>query len=183
MVIRGSLVSLRPAREHDRRAIYQWLAESDLTSSMLGQPHFPDALVPTWDKFCDDYTSHFFNGTERGVGKSFVIEVEGEAVGHISYDGMESARSVVELDMWLRSSEVCGLGYGSDALFALVRYIHEAFEATEFILRPSQRNTRAIRAYSKAGFTLLPLTNEQQARIYGPGDYSDTAVMYRKLPD
>jgi diamine N-acetyltransferase len=179
-MIRGSLVTLRPAREQDRRAIYQWLAESDLTPSMLGLPDFPDAPVPTWDQFCEDYGPHFLDGTRPEVGRSFIIEVDGEAVGHVNYDGMDSARGRAELDIWLRSSAVCGHGYGSDALGALTRYLHEAFGVTEFILRPSRRNPRAIRAYAKAGFALLPLTNEQQAEIYGPGDYQDTVVMHQR---
>ena len=181
-MIRGSLVTLRPAREDDRCGVYQWLAESDLTPSMLGPPHFPDVPVPTWDQFCEDYGPHFFDGMRQEVGRSFIIEVDGEAVGHVNYDGMDLARGKVELDIWLRSSAVCGQGYGSDALLALTRYLHETFGVTEFILRPSRRNARAIRAYARAGFALLPLTNEQQARIYGPGDYCDTVVMHKRLP-
>jgi hypothetical protein len=74
-MIRGSLVTVRPAREHDRRAIYQWLAESDLTPSMLGPPNFPDAPEPTWDQFCEDYGPDFFDGTRQEVGRSFIIEL------------------------------------------------------------------------------------------------------------
>jgi diamine N-acetyltransferase len=181
-MIRGSLVTLRPAGEPDRRAIYQWLAESDLTRSMLGPPDFPDAPVPTWDQFCEDYGPHFFDGTRQEVGRSFIIEADGEAVGHVNYDGLDLERGIAELDVWLRSNEFCGHGYGSDALVGLTRYLHETFGATEFILRPSRRNTRAIRAYAKAGFALLPLTNEQQAEIYGPGDYRDTMVMHQRWP-
>jgi RimJ/RimL family protein N-acetyltransferase len=123
-MMRGSLVTLRPAREQDRRAIYQWLAESDLTPSMLG--HFPDAPVPSWDQFCVD----FFEGTSQEVGRSFIIEVDGDAVGHVGYDGMDLARSIAELDIWLRSSEVCGRGYGSDALVTLTRALCETFGVT-----------------------------------------------------
>ena len=179
-MIRASLVTLRPAREQDRRAIHQWLAESDLTPSMLGPPNFPDAPVPTWDQFCADYGPHFFDGTRQEVGRSFIIEVDGEAVGHVNYDGLDLARCLAELDIWLRSSEVCGHGYGSDALMALTQHLHESFGVNEFILRPSRRNQRAIRAYAKAGFAMLPLTNEQQAAIYGPGDYADTVVMHER---
>ena len=138
-------------------------------------------LPTSCDQFCEDYGPHFFDGTRQEVGRSFIIEVDGEGVGHVNYDGMDLARGQAELDIWLRSSEVCGQGYGSDALVALTRHLHETFGVTEFILRPSRRNTRAMRAYAKAGFTLLSLTNEEQARIYGPGDYSDTVVMHKRL--
>lgn len=181
-MIRGTLVTLRPAQECDRRAIYQWLAESDLTSLMMGPPHFPDAPVPTWAQFCKDYGPHFFDGTRQEVGQSFIIEVDGPAVGHVNYDGLGSGRGVAELDIWLRAGEVCGKGYGSDALVALTHHLHETFGVIEFIMRPSRRNSRAIQAYARAGFSVLPLTNEQQATIYGSGDYVDTVVMRRVLP-
>jgi diamine N-acetyltransferase len=149
---------------------------------MLGPPNFPDAPTPTWDEFCEDYGPHFFDGTRHDVGRSFVIEVDGEAVGHVNYDGLDLIRRIAELDIWLRSGEVCGQGYGSDALVALTRYLYETFGVSEFIMRPSRRNSRAIRAYAKAGFVMLPLSNEQQANVYGPGDYSDTVVMDKRLP-
>jgi RimJ/RimL family protein N-acetyltransferase len=149
---------------------------------MLGPPNFPDAPAPTWDQFCEDYGPHFLDGTRPEVGRSFIIEVDGEAVGHVNYDGMDLARGIAELDIWLRANEVCGRGYGTDALVALPHYLHETFGATEFIMRPSRRNLRAIRAYAKAGFARLSLTNEQQAEIYGPGDYRDTVVMHQRWP-
>lgn len=182
VIIRGSIVTLRPARESDRRVVYEWLAESDVTQSMMGPPSFPDAPAPTWDEFCEDYGQHFFDGTRRQAARSYIIEVDGEAVGHVNYDGMDMVRSTAELDIWLRSEGVCGRGYGSDALAALARYLHETFGVTDFIIRPSRRNQRAVHAYAKAGFTLLPLTNEQQTEIYGPGDYADAVVMRKRLP-
>jgi diamine N-acetyltransferase len=180
-MIRGSLTILRPALEGDRRAIHQWLAQSDLTPSMLGPPDYCDAPAPDWDEFCKDYGPHFFDGSRQEIGRSFIIEVSGEAVGHVNYDGLDLARRFAELDIWLRSSEFCGRGYGADALLALTRHLHETFGIIDFILRPSRRNGRAIQAYVKAGFRLLPLTNEEQAARYGPGDYSDTVVMAKRL--
>jgi RimJ/RimL family protein N-acetyltransferase len=180
-MILGSLVTLRSARDDDRRAIYQWLALSDLTASMLGPPDFCDAPAPTWDEFCSDYEPHFFDGTRQEIGRSYIIESGGKAVGHVNYDGMDLAQRFAELDIWLRSSEACGQGYGPDALQALMRHLHTTFGIIDFILRPSRRNGRAIRAYAKAGFLLLPLTDEEQAERYGPGDYSDTVVMAKRL--
>ncbi|MDP2183229.1 MAG: GNAT family N-acetyltransferase [Actinomycetota bacterium] len=177
MVIRGSIVTLRPARESDRRAVYRWLAESDVTQSMMGPPLFPDTPAPTWDEFCEDYGPHFFDGTRHQVGRSYIIEVDGEAVGHVNYDGMDLVQNTAELDIWLCCEKVCGRGYGPDALVALTSYLHEAFGITEFIIRPSRRNARAIHAYAKAGFTLLPPSNGQQTEVYGPGDYADAIVM------
>jgi hypothetical protein len=82
-MIRGSLVTLRPASEDDRRAVYQWLAQSDLTASMLGPPDFTDVPAPDWEQFCTDYGTPFFDGTREEVGRSFIIEAD-QPVGHVN---------------------------------------------------------------------------------------------------
>lgn len=181
-MIRGTIVVLRPADESDRRAIYEWLAESDVTPSMMGLPLFPDTPPPTWEDFCRDYGPRFFDGTMPEVERSYIIEVEGEPVGHVNYEVIDPVRGLAELDIWLRSEDDTGRGYGPDTLDALTRHLCQAFGITEFIIRPSRRNKRAIRAYIKAGFTPLSLTNEQQTELYGPGDYDDTVAMRKRLP-
>ena len=179
--MRGRLVTLRPATLADRRAVWEWIACSDLTASMMGPPEFAENPVPTWEQFCADYLPHFFDGSRpdaRG-GRSFIIEHEDQAVGHISYDCRPPRESFAELDMWMRDSSCCGRGFGSDALRSLSAHLHEALGIREMILRPSARNSRAIRSYEKAGFTRLDLSQEEQARRYGPGEYRDTVVMQR----
>jgi hypothetical protein len=46
---------------------------------------------------------------------------------------------------------------------------------------PIPAQHESLRAYAKAGFRLLPLTNEEQAERYGPGDYSDTVVLAKRF--
>lgn len=96
---------------------------------------------------------------------------------------MDVSDSYVELDIWLRSTAVCGRGFGSDALLIIIRHLSETSGVSEYILRPSRRNARAIRADSKAGFVLLPLNYEQQTRIDGSYDYRDAVVMHKKVSD
>lgn len=173
---------LRPATFADRRTVHAWAACSDLTSSMLGPPNFPDAPVPTWEEFCADYQSHFFDGSQPNAGRSFIIEVDGKPVGHINYDRMNERPSFAELDIWMRDASCCGHGWGAQAIMMLCEQLHAQFGVNEFILRPSARNTRAVRSYARAGFVRLPLTNDEQAAIYGPGDYNDTVVLQRLMP-
>ncbi len=84
---------------------------------------------------------------------------------------------LAELDIWLRSEGDTGNGYGPDALAALTEHLQSTLGVSTFLLRPSARNRRAIRAYQKAGFTLAPMTAQQQVETYGPGDYDDTVVL------
>jgi hypothetical protein len=39
-----------------------------------------------------------------------------------------------------------------------------------------------VRAYQRAGFEVVPLTDEERLREYGPGEYPDTVVL-RKVFD
>jgi diamine N-acetyltransferase len=173
-------VTLRHATLADRRAVYEWLACSDLTASMAGPPEFDEAPVPTWDEFCDDYVPCFFDGSQPHVGRSFIIEHEGKAVGHVSYSRMDEFPGAgAELDIWMRNASCCGKGYGSAALDMLARQLHQQFGVNELILRPSARNARAIASYKKAGFTRLDFTPQQQGERYGPGEYHDTVTMQR----
>lgn len=49
------------------------------------------------------------------------------------------------------------------------------------MIRPSARNPRAVRAYEKAGFRIIPMSKREQAETYGPGDYEDCVVMVMEL--
>ncbi len=180
-VISGAAVTLRPSRESDRRAVFRWLAESDATPSMLGPPLFPEGPAPTWDEFNGDYGPNFFDGSTLQVESSYIIEVAGEPVGQINYEIRESPARLAELDIWLRSLADTGHGYGSDALITLTRHLFRTLGVDTFLVRPSARNPRAIRAYQKAGFIAVPMTTQEQVDRYGAGDYDDTVVMIKHI--
>jgi diamine N-acetyltransferase len=180
-MIHGALVTIRPALEQDRRAVYEWMAHSEITPSMMGPPIYVEAPIPTWQEFCDDYVMLFFDGSQPNVGRSFIIEVAGHAIGHASYSQVDRNKKCAEIDIWLRAEALCGKGYGTDALVALTHHLHETLGLTNFIIRPSQRNERAIKSYAKAGFVLLPLTTAQQAALYGETEHTDTVAMCRKI--
>lgn len=175
--IRGSIVWLRPARLSDRRAVYSWLAQSDVTASMMGPPTYPESPPPTWEEFCVDYGPRFFDGSTPEVEASYVIEVSGEPVGHVNYEVRDSPARHAELDIWLRSEADTGHGYGPDALAALTAHLHATRGIDTFLIRPSARNPRAIRAYQKAGFRVIHMSSVQQAETYGVGDYADDVAM------
>ena len=182
MKLQGQIVTLRFAEESDRRRIYEWLAHSDLTPAMMGPPAFPSQPVPTWEEFCSDYKSHYFDDSAPLSGRSFIIEAEQDDVGVVSYNCVDLEKRETELDIWLRSEGDCGKGYGSDALKILCAYLHRQHGVEYFMIKPSKRNQRAIGAYKKAGFQLSPLPVEEQAARYGPGEYEDTIVLVKRIP-
>jgi len=180
-VVSGTDVTLRPSRESDRREVFRWLSESDATSSMLGPPLFPEVPAPTWDEFCSDYGPNFFDESTMDVESSYIIEVAGESVGQINYEILGDSARVAELDIWLRSLADTGHGYGSDALITMTDHLFRTLGVDTFLIRPSARNPRAIRAYQKAGFNVVPMSTQEQVDQYGAGDYEDTVVLIKHV--
>lgn len=179
-MIQGDTVRLRPARLEERRMIYAWLAESDITPEMLGPPKFPDAPAPSWEEFCEDYSDEHFAEAGWDMAQCFVIEANGEGVGQVNFDRCHLPRGTAELDIWMRSRADCGRGWGSDALRAMMGWLREAYGVGKFVIRPSARNERAVRAYERAGFARVEMSAAEQERLYGTGDYNDTVVMVRR---
>lgn len=182
MKISGHKVELRPARPSDRKKIFRWLARSDLTPSIMGPPDYPDLPVPTWEEFCREYLLSFFSTSGDGRGRNYIIVGDGEEVGTVGYDLLDKQKDRAILDIWLRSGKYCGRGYGSDALKALCRYIHENFGIGNFIISPSARNKRAIAAYRKAGFEAIKTLNkDDQIEEFGRAEYDDSILMMKRV--
>jgi RimJ/RimL family protein N-acetyltransferase len=176
--IKGQQVILRPATPADRRKIFEWLTQSDLSSRMIGPPDFPDNPIPDWEFFVNDYNPHFFDDIDPDKGRSFIIEINGGEVGHINYNEINRNTDSVELDIWLSGSKQCNKGYGTDAINSLCHYLTDHLNCRVFILAPSARNKAAVRAYEKCGFQ--PTTELPENFI---PDYHDTVIMMKKISD
>jgi len=181
--IHGRLVALRLSTLDDRKRIYDWFAYSDLTASMAGEPLFPDSPPATWEEFCEDHTPHFFEGDITEQGRCFIMQINGEDIGQIYFNDINTKNGIkrVELDMWMRSEKFCGKGYGSDALKTLCDFLAKRFGVEQFMVQPSARNPRAIRAYEKVGFVRATVPLEEAVRDWGPNDYYDSVYMVKTI--
>ncbi len=182
-VIQGRHVTLRPAAPEDERAILDRLFRSDLTPTMLGPPLYPERPIPPPGEVDEGYEPHYFDGSAPELGRCFLILADGEPVGQVNYNDIHErgGRRRTELDIWMRCEASCGKGYGTDALDALCRHLHERFGVVEFMVQPSARNPRAIRAYEKAGFRRLNLPIDEARSLWGPSDYADSVYMVRAI--
>jgi RimJ/RimL family protein N-acetyltransferase len=179
----GNRVVLRPTAPEDATQVHEWLFRSDVTSSLMGPQLFPERPVPLPGDASQDFDPHYFDGSAPKLGRSFLILVDGEPVGQVNYNDIaeRNGRKGTELDIWLRSQSVCGQGYGTDALLVLCTFLHEHFGVEEFMVQPSARNPRAIRAYEKAGFERLYLPIEAARELWGPSDYDDSVYMVKAI--
>jgi diamine N-acetyltransferase len=179
VVIKGNKVELVPATLDDKQKIYDWCFHSETTKSHSGPPDYPEAPIATWGEFFDEgYVDYFFTGVQPENGRGFMIRHGLEAVGFISYCSFHLKPQNAELDIWMNSEANCGKGFGADAIVALGDYLNKNMGINELIMRPSVRNTRAIKAYMKAGFKKTDkspgkyLLDEYMSR-YGAGDYGE----------
>ena len=178
-MLRGLRTSLREATEADRRNVYEWLTHSDLTPSMMGPPQFPDHAIPAWEEFCRDYRPYYFDGSDPNQGRCFIITANQTDVGVVCYNALRGD-NVTDVDIWLRSEADCGKGLGSDALRTLTDYLNKEFGVTQIAVSPSARNHRAIAAYKKAGFHLVPTENFHEFVKPEEMEYADNVVLVKE---
>ena len=149
-----------------------------------GTAAFPERPVPATEDSSQKFDPHYLDGTAPELGRCFLIIVDGEPVGQVTYnDIMErEGRKRVELDIWMRSEACCGKGYGTDAPDAICRLLHDRFGVEEFMVQPSARNPRAIHAYEKVGFKRLEVPIETARDLWGLNDYCDSVHLVRTVP-
>ncbi|MEQ9442840.1 MAG: GNAT family N-acetyltransferase [Cyclobacteriaceae bacterium] len=170
------LLTLRHATLQDKRKIYSWLAHSNLTSEMLGAPNFPDIPIPTWDEFNEDYLDHYFDGSPSLKGQCFILIHNGQEVGQINYNEIDTISKATEIDIWLADRKFTGKGLGTEAIKLLCEYLEQTFGCKTIYIAPSRRNLNAIRAYTKAGF----IESKNLPNNIIP-DYNDTVVLIKTL--
>lgn len=167
-----SLITLRPALLTERELIYHWLTGSDLTREMMGSPMYPERPVPSFKEYCLEYGPELFVGSDKAAGRVYMIELLGKPIGQANYQVL--APEIAELDIWLAGAEYTGWGYGSAALQILTSHAREA-GANHCVVRPSSRNPRAIRTYTKAGFS--PTEDTTLLAQLPPARYEDAVTM------
>ena len=174
-MITGKKVQLRPAARDDRRMLYDWSHASDI-APLIHLSGDPSESFETW---CADWKEYFFTDESPRLGRVFVIQAAGEPVGAIAYNDIDPENRV-ELDIWMRSEACCGKGFGPDAIAALCAHLQAEFGVKTFMMQPSARNPRAIRAYEKAGFVARPATPEEIHAEWGGVDHHDSVLMIRE---
>ena len=83
--IQGERVVLQPATPEDERQILDWLLRSDVTPSLLGPPLFPERPLPPPEDSGERFDPHYLDGTAPELGRCFLILVDGEPVGQVTY--------------------------------------------------------------------------------------------------
>lgn len=184
------MIKIRHARPDEKKKIYEWLCLSDTTSMHSGPPDYPDIPIPDWETFQNDFEDFYFQESGQNKGSVIIIENDRKEIGCVCYACFHLNNNKAELDIWMKARQYCGKGFGPVALQKVIEYLQKEKGIQKFLIRPSEKNNRAIKAYEKAGLHralnkketiekyLLPEYLDQ----HGNGDYGfeNTAVLIRE---
>lgn len=181
------MIRIRHAENSEKRKVFEWLCLSDTTPMHMGEPDYPDNPIADWEGFQADFEDFYFDEKRKAKGAVMIIEDDGIGIGCVCYACFHLKPGAAELDIWMSNSKYCGKGLGSEALRATIMYLESELGIKRFIIRPSEKNARAIRAYEKVGFqkvsnkeqTLLEYLEPMWQEIHGDGDYGfhGTAIL------
>lgn len=185
------MLTIRHARLDEKVKAYQWLCKSDTTLMHMGLPDYPESEIPDWTQFENDFEDFYFLESGRMQGSVMIIEKDNEEIGCLCYARFHLKPSCAELDIWLKENRLCGQGFGVTALRQMMDYLKNHYNVTKFLIRPSEKNDRAIRAYEKAGFirvtnkikTINTFLLDHFTDELGNGDYGleQTAVLIKEI--
>lgn len=181
------MISIRHAALDERQKSYEWFCLSNTAPLHMGEPDYPESPIPDQDQFNEDFEDFYY--LEAGIrkGSVMIIHNDEEEIGCLCYACFHLKRDCAELDIWLKDLKYCGKGYGPQALNLLIEYLKKNLGIKKLIIRPSEKNISAIKAYEKAGFqrrrdklkTIEEYLLPEYLEKYGPGDYGpgQTAVL------
>ncbi|WP_070000987.1 GNAT family N-acetyltransferase [Cellulosilyticum sp. I15G10I2] len=185
------MIKIRHADITEKYKTYEWLCLSDTAQMHMGEPDYPNNPIPSWEEFKEGFENFYYQEETRGKGSVMIIQDDGKDIGCLCYACFHLKPQKAELDIWLKGKEYCGNGNGTKALKALCDYLESSYNIKDYIIRPSIKNYRAVRAYEKVGFKKVQ-ENEKEKTInefllpeflneYGDGDYGfeDTAVLIK----
>jgi aminoglycoside 6'-N-acetyltransferase len=154
VVLRGRLVTLRPAVEADAQALLAILEQPDVAEWWRRDE---------WERL--DETS----------AVTFTIVLDGSVVGCIQYDEeTDPDYFSAAVDIFV-SAAAQGRGVGSDAMRTLLAWLIDVRGHHRLTVDPAALNARAIHVYEKLGFRPVGVLREYE-RVAG-GSWRDALLM------
>jgi [ribosomal protein S5]-alanine N-acetyltransferase len=161
-VIEGRRVRLRPVEERDYPLIQAWQNDPEVWWLM-------DYELP--------FSRRDIEESERRAaeeGHPFVIEVDGRPIGRIGLNQFRRRDRICSLYVFIGDRSTWGMGYGTDAMMALLSHAFDRFDLVRVELWSLAENERAIRAYRHCGFDIDARLPE---RSFKDGGFVDRVVM------
>lgn len=132
-------MNLRLLQSGDIKHFAKWWRDKDLIALTSG----------AFDEISDAEVARYFETMKSISDYHFMIEVDGETIGHVSLSKREGGW--YETQIVIGEKNYLGKGYGSEAIKKVIEFAKNK-NITKIYLEVRPDNLRAIKAYEKCGF-------------------------------
>lgn len=144
MIIRGEKVKLRPIAPADLEWLTRWSQDPEVNQYLEGDyPSTPEEAEAWYRRLLSN----------RHNKRWAILTHDDRLIGDIELDHITWRSREAELRICIGDRAFWNQGYGTDAVYTLIRHAFCDLTLNRIYLRVFAENKRAIRCYEKVGFT------------------------------
>jgi diamine N-acetyltransferase len=149
LTVAGQRVALGPLRRELLPLCQRWFGDF-----AVGATYFTGSLVPETREGAEERYERYTRapGAARAVGFTVYERATGRPIGTASLQNVDHFNRTAELGLVIGETACWGRGYGTETARLLLEYGFVGLGLHSVRLTVFSYNTRAIRAYTRAGF-------------------------------
>jgi RimJ/RimL family protein N-acetyltransferase len=153
-MIYGDRIRFRAAERSDLPTFVKWINDPEVTAG-LGMHHpYSQAEEDDWfEKMLARPPDEHVMVIEVKQDAVETSEASWKVIGTIGFGKIDWRNSAAEFGINIGEKDYWNKGYGTEAVRLLAKYGFTTLNLHRIFLRVLETNSRAIRAYEKAGFT------------------------------
>lgn len=155
MKIESGLIRIRDFDENDLPHMLKWLTDDRVLEYYEGRDvrFTMDTLAAHFLEEIPDGFRVIIEYEDRPIGYGQVYQLSGEMFDEYGYP--DEGRIVFAMDQFIGDPGYWDRGIGTAFLQMMASYLKTSKNADRILLDPRKSNGRAIRAYQKAGFSII----------------------------
>ena len=161
----GEKVYISPMNADDAEIYAKWLNDSRITQYLS----IHNSLVSIYGE-----KEYLENSSKKEFQLCIVKLDNDELIGNIALNNIDYKNGTCELGIFIGEEKNLGKGYGSEAIKLLTNYGFKELRLHTIYLTVLDNNERAIKSYTKCGFTDCGRRHEA---MYRDGKYIDLIYM------
>jgi RimJ/RimL family protein N-acetyltransferase len=167
-MIEGTIVNLRAQDMDDLERNTRWINDREVTHFLAARYQFPLIAEESW---LLERSRTMPSYADMGLA---IDTKDGRHIGNVGLHRGSPEERTCELGIMIGEKDCWGGGYGTDALRTIARFAFEEMNMNRIGLDVYAFNTRAMRAYEKAGFVE---EGRRRQDLYKDGEYHDVVMM------